>query len=308
MPNPASGIPSYGATALSKPLSAGKVLDGTIRTYWFPSQTRSTAEAEAWIDDGALADEKYVAPTTWPVAGKPLILPKVVLWALPSVRLEVGTLTPRGEFWYDLGVEVKETLEAAHPNAGVILVQDDTIDGDWMVESFLGGRWVRWATPLAEDVAAGEMLGADVLLILVEQDFGFSDYHANDQDFDSFEVAARLAQYDADYDALQAAQPLFRRHATWLYQDTGAMDAASEVGYYSAVSGGPGGFTDDATFQDYCAWWRASFKDDIMAGTGTWAGRALTDLGWVDKGEVDYTTATAAEFVAAIREHFGLEE
>jgi hypothetical protein len=307
--NPVHGIPDPGVASPSEGMRVADYAEGERRVYWAPTQERGNREAEAFIDEFAIAAEPYLPPDGWPVAGESLKLPMAALWVIPTQRKKSGfsEITDRAQAWWDLGVEVKGILEARYPNLAVVVVHDDELAGVAFAERFTAGlRFLRWLAPLEDDAASGEFLGADVLGIVIEQDFGFSLYHANDQDFDAGEVATRSANYAADYDQLSACREFFRGHATWLYHEEGAFEVANEVGYLSPSVGGPGGFTDQSNFNLLNSWWRTSFKDAIMAGTGNYANRGLTDLGWEYRGAVDYATATATEFVAAIETHFGL--
>lgn len=301
-------VPRYGASGFEKPLRVARVQDGTTKVYWAPSQQKSTRWVEFFISEFTLSDEPYAAPTTWPVAETLLGLPKMVLWVIPTQRKKSASsaITGRGQAWWDLGLAVKADLEATYPGlVGVHVLHDNIVDGSTLAETFQRERFVMEETPLSADATSGAFLGSDVLVVFIEQDLGFSKYHANDTDFTGADVTERAGWYADDYDLLSGCWDQFRRHATWLYLDNGAIDGANEAGYFSAVNGGPGSFTDNVNFQAYCTWWE-SFKDDILNGTGNYTGRDLTSLGWTYQGRVDFTTAAAADFITAIETYFDL--
>jgi len=206
------------------PPRASDVTGGTVKCYWSPDQDL-LRQSDLGI---AVHGNAYAPPSgaTWPRAGQPLVLPRVVGIALMQAFGDFGTPTARLTRWLSVASGVASRLSGIANLYVQTLGRADSNPDVVDLHARIAGGLIPWRGH------ASNFLGTDPCFVVIYNDGGAGPYLTRPEALClaeglTVQTVANQADYLADKGNLAAAHGSFRNYRVLAYHDADAPPAGT---------------------------------------------------------------------------------
>lgn len=265
MPNKPYGIPDSGGQTKYKLVNVGHLQNKDVHAYFTPGQ--QLGGAFPIVPDSLQG--AYKASQTWPVLNKLARIPRVVL--LTSTAS--GGTNADSVAWGNVATDLDNQLQAIDANT-------------YCIRSADGGRNVARMIPQLADIANGQFVGVDLLVLSIcncnDGDAAVGGYwadgtiipHGGGRDFPT-------ATYNTDKANLASAISRLANFAVWFYFDSSQPTGTSNFTYNTLKPFG------------------ANLGNEVPNLAGS-------QVNALQKANVAFGSASAATFLSDIRNYWGI--